>query len=57
VLKNWHHATEFGPDQDWTFANPLKIDRLPYSYTDVWRELKRVAAAGKGEGNVSASFA
>ena len=44
VLKNWHQATEFAADQDWMFASPLKIGRLPYSYTGVWRELKRAAA-------------
>jgi integrase len=31
------------------FASPLKIGRLPYSYTGVWRELVRAAgAAGIG---------
>jgi integrase len=50
VLKNWHGATEFAADQNWMFASPLKIGRLPYSYTGVWRELKRAAAAvGIGE--------
>ncbi len=50
VLKDWHQATEFAANQDWMFASPLKIGRLPYSYTGVWRELKRAAAvAGIGE--------
>jgi len=31
------------------FASPVKIGRLPYSYTGVWRELQRAAeAAGIG---------
>src|SRR5437867_3012255 len=31
------------------FASPIKIGRLPYSYTGVWRELQRASeAAGIG---------
>lgn len=37
--------TLFAAEQDWLFASPVKIGRLPYSYTGVWRELKRAAAA------------
>ena len=45
----WKQATEFSADSDWVFASPLKIGRLPYSYTGVWRELDRAAkAAGIG---------
>jgi integrase len=45
VLKAWNQASDFAEDGDWMFASPLKIGRLPYSYTGVWRELKRAAAA------------
>ena len=32
------------------FASPVKVGRLPYSYTGVWRELRRAAeAAGIGK--------
>jgi integrase len=49
VLKVWKQATQFPADGDWLFASPLKIGRLPYSYTGVWRELQRAAqAAGIG---------
>ena len=49
VLKVWKQATQFPADGDWLFASPLKIGRLPYSYTGVWRELLRAAeAAGIG---------
>lgn len=48
-LKLWRQATEFSADSDWIFASPLKIGRLPYSYTGVWRELDSASeAAGLG---------
>ena len=48
-LKLWKQATEFPGDSDWIFGSPLKIGRLPYSYTGVWRELDRASkAAGLG---------
>jgi integrase len=48
-LKLWKQATEFSADGDWVFASPMKIGRLPYSYTGVWRELDRASkAAGLG---------
>ena len=43
-LKVWKQATEFSKNSDWIFASPLKLGRLPYSYTGFWRELDR---AGK----------
>jgi integrase len=48
-LKAWKQVTQFpGPD-DWIFASPVKLGRLPYSYTGVWRELVRaVIPAGIG---------
>jgi integrase len=46
---DWKQLTEFSGDSDWIFASPLKIGRLPYSYTGVWRELDRASkAAGLG---------
>ena len=49
-LKLWKQRTQFPADGDWIFASPFKIDRLPYSYTGVWRELQRAAgAAGIGK--------
>jgi integrase len=48
-LKVWRETTEFAADGDWIFASPLKLGRLPYSYTGFWRELHRAAeAAGLG---------
>jgi integrase len=51
VLKAWKLATQFPAEDDWLFASPLKIGRLPYSYTGVWRELQR-AALGAGIGRL-----
>ena len=49
VLKLWKQQTEFSTEEDWIFASPLKLGRLPYSYTGFWRELERAAAiAGVG---------
>lgn len=48
-LKLWRLRTQFSAENDWIFASPLKIGRLPYSYTGVWRELDRASkAAGLG---------
>jgi integrase len=43
TLKLWRQRTEFKGDQDWIFASPLKLGRLPYSYTGFWRELQRAS--------------
>ena len=49
-LQLWRQMTQFPAEQDWLFASPIKIGRLPYSYTGVWRELQRAAeAAGIGK--------
>jgi len=49
VLQGWKQQTQFSADDDWIFASPLKLGRLPYSYTGFWRELDRAAkAAGIG---------
>ena len=48
-VKLWKHASQFTADEDWIFASPLKLGRLPYSYTGFWRELQRAAdVAGIG---------
>ena len=44
-LKVWKQTTEFPADSDWIFASPVKLGRLPYSYTGVWRELDRASQA------------
>lgn len=46
-LKTWKQCSEFSDAEDWIFASPIKLGRLPYSYTGVWRELVRAAKAAK----------
>jgi len=43
ALKAWRQTTQFLASEDWVFASPLKLGRLPYSYTGYWRELERAA--------------
>src|SRR5215469_3832074 len=45
VLKSWKQATEFSAPEDWIFASPVQVGRLPYSYTGVREELQRAATA------------
>ena len=44
-LQSWKQMTQFSSPNDWVFASPVRIGRLPYSYTGVWRELQRAAEA------------
>ena len=46
-LKSWKQLSEFSGADDWIFASPVKLGRLPYSYTGVWRELVRATDAAK----------
>jgi integrase len=49
VLKVWKQVTRFSATEDWIFASPFQIGRLPYSYTGVKQEMQRAAdAAGIG---------
>ena len=44
VLKMWKQKTQFSATDDWMFASPVQIGRLPFSYAGVWRALRRAAA-------------
>jgi integrase len=46
-LKCCKQRSDFSGAEDWIFASPIKLGRLPYSYTGVWRELVRAAEAAK----------
>ena len=49
VLKVWKQTTQFSAPDDWMFASPVQLGRLPWSYTGVKQELQRAAdAAGIG---------
>lgn len=36
LLKSWRQGTQFASDNDWVFASPVKLGRLPVSYPWVW---------------------
>lgn len=49
ALAVWKQQTEFREAGDWRFPSPVKLGRLPYSYTGYWRGLQEAAAlAGIG---------
>lgn len=49
VLTAWKQLTEFRDSEDWLFPSPVKLGRLPFSYTGYWRALQGAAkAAGIG---------
>jgi len=51
-LKAWKRCSEFTAEEDWIFASPFKIGRLPWSYTGVRQELERASTAA-GIGHLS----
>jgi integrase len=51
-LKAWKQASQFSDADDWVFASPYSIGRLPYSYGGMRDELARAAKAS-GLGHVS----
>jgi len=51
-LKSWKQSSEFPGTEDWIFASPFKIGRLPYSYTGTRQELERASQAA-GIGHIS----
>ena len=44
VLKTWKQTTEFSTDEDWMFASPAQLGRLPVSYPWVWQMFQRGGA-------------
>jgi integrase len=51
-LKAWKQVSQFSGADDWLFASPFNIGRLPYSYTGTRQELVRAASAA-GVGHLS----
>jgi len=47
VLKTWKTSTQFGAADDWIFASPSQLGRLPWSYPWTWK-MFQVAAASAG---------
>ena len=52
ALKAWKQQTEFSASEDWIFASPVQIGRLPLSYPGVWRTLGK-ASVKAGIGHIS----
>jgi integrase len=49
LLKLWKQTTQFSANEDWIFASPTQLGRLPWSYTGVKEALQKAAdAAGLG---------
>jgi integrase len=49
VLKHLKQASQFSGPEDWLFASPVKMGRLPWSYDQVWRMYQKAATkAGIG---------
>ncbi|MGD0737694.1 MAG: tyrosine-type recombinase/integrase [Terracidiphilus sp.] len=46
-LKSCKQRSEYSGAENWIFASLIKLGRLPYSYTGVWRELVRASDAAK----------
>src|SRR5208282_4656644 len=51
-LKNWRQLAQFSAPEDWVFASPAQLGRLPISYSGVWSALKK-AAVKAGIGHLS----
>jgi integrase len=50
VLKQWRQESPFSDSDDWIFASPVQLGRLPWSYDQVWRMYQKAAAnAGVGK--------
>jgi integrase len=43
VLKTWKTSTQFGAADDWIFASPTQIGRLPWSYPWTWKMFQDAA--------------
>jgi integrase len=55
-LKAWKQVSQFPDANDWVFANPFSLGKLPYSYTGTRQELVRAAhVAGVGHLSTHAS--
>ena len=52
VVKAWKQATQFSGSEDWMFASPVQLGRLPWSYPQVWKVFQKAGEAA-GIGKVS----
>lgn len=52
VMKAWKQLSDFSDVDDWVFASPVQIGRLPLSYAGVWQALRK-AGERAGIGHLS----
>ena len=52
VLKLWKQTTQFSGPDDWMFASPVQLGRLPWSYPWVWCVFQK-AASDSGIGKLA----
>jgi integrase len=45
LLKVWKQTTQFSGHDDWMFASPVQLGRLPWSYDQIWRVYQKAAKA------------
>src|SRR5215469_1384635 len=45
AMKMWKQVTQFSAPEDWVFASPVQLGKLPWSYDQVWRVYQKAAAA------------
>jgi integrase len=45
TLKHWKQQSPFSTQQDWIFASPARIGRLPWSYDSVNKAYRKAALA------------
>jgi integrase len=43
VFKAWKQTTQFSSEDDWMFASPVQLGRLPISYPWVWKSFQQAA--------------
>jgi integrase len=49
ILKDWRQISQFRGEEDWMFASPIQLGRLPISYPWFWRSFSNAAIkAGVG---------
>jgi integrase len=52
MLKAWKQTTQFSAPEDFIFASPFQLGRLPYSYRCIWEKLD-MASQAAGLGHIS----
>jgi integrase len=52
MLKAWKQTTQFSSPEDFIFASPFQLGRLPYSYRCVWERLD-IAGQAAGLGHIT----